>query len=544
MPGFQIAGFSVFSPTLFWQAPSVVSEIMFILCPDCGNANSGTAKVCKNCGMPLRAEAAEAAPPTTTSLGAAGTGDLGREPATPSRAEPSEAEQTTAIYATRADRDAAVSLEFNFPRLLFAGHASLIQMRVKNVSALPLEQVEVLLESRGLKGALTASVPNLPAGQAIVLPLAMEPARAGTFVFQCSAKLRSMGILQGYIGSRSLGVNPVPNAAGAMPSGVPIYTNQDIPAGDEADAARLSINRAAMKRAADWLDYTLPELYQPLKLALDFQLSVAAADYSTTTKAAALIIPRLFLGYVQSGDVIKLTPVNPDQSRAMHLVARPQFKLGRSREHSDFITWFMPRTRNNDDKTRQLSKMHVLCECRGTELFMRDGGSAGGSGFDGTPLSAEKWEPINRRGVLALRGEYFLDVLPLSSAYTREPDIKNIRLWVGPTAPAKAIRGAVRFAPINSELAHADAIWLFTDATFGTSRSNPIVLPIGGLAEIQGRFHHYRGCFWLENHFANEAVRINSLPLNANEIAPLINGQILQLGQTSFTVEVVAGVTA
>ena len=114
-----------------------------------------------------------------------------------------------------------------------------------------------------------------------------------------------------------------------------------------------------------------------------------------------------------------------------------------------------------------------------------------------------------------------MDVLPVASAYTGDLEIRNISLWAGPEGQIKTARGAVRFCPINTELAHHDAVWLFTDAAFGTSRSNPIVLDVPGLAEIQGRFHHHRGCFWLENRAANKAVSVNSQVLNPNEIVPL-----------------------
>jgi predicted component of type VI protein secretion system len=241
------------------------------------------------------------------------------------------------------------------------------------------------------------------------------------------------------------------------------------------------------------------------------------------------------------GTKLKLTPANPDAILGIHLVARPIFKIGRSRLDADYVAWFWPRSHSNDERTRHLSRVHVFAEIHDGKFCLRDGGSVGGSNFDGQPLASEKWEPIARRATLVMSGEYFLDVQPAASAYPGEPVIKNIKLWNGPPeSQVPPVAGAVHFSPINTEPAHHLAVWLFTDASFGSSRQNPVALEDQGLAEIQGRFHHYHGAFWLENCSKNDAVRVNYYNLKPNEIAPLINGQLVQIGRINYHVEVVA----
>jgi predicted component of type VI protein secretion system len=56
------------------------------------------------------------------------------------------------------------------------------------------------------------------------------------------------------------------------------------------------------------------------------------------------------------------------------------------------------------------------------------------------------------------------------------------------------------------------------------------------LDEIQGRFHYYRGCFWLENAVANGAVTVNGRALPAGSIVPLTTGMTLVLGNTQLRV--------
>ena len=96
------------------------------------------------------------------------------------------------------------------------------------------------------------------------------------------------------------------------------------------------------------------------------------------------------------------------------------------------------------------------------------------------------------------------------------------------------------FLPTNTDLAFHDAVWLPSDGTFGTSRANPIVMNAPGLAEIQGRFHHWRGCFWLENPIGNNMVRLAGVTLKSNDMVPLVNGIILELGPTKMRVEILA----
>jgi hypothetical protein len=96
----------------------------------------------------------------------------------------------------------------------------------------------------------------------------------------------------------------------------------------------------------------------------------------------------------------------------------------------------------------------------------------------------------------------------------------------------------VRFNPTSCKQTPFQSIWLLSDGEFGTSQSNPIVLDAMGLAEIQGRFLYYRGCFWLENAVENSAVDLDGRPLLAADIAPLASGQLLRLGSGSYRVEI------
>ncbi len=518
---------------------------MITICPTCGKANSSADDACRGCGLPLHEGVTANQPPTThaatptpaRTTSTAGT-DLSGKSTREARDEQTTVRLATNYYSTRVAHDAPLSFELYFPHALVTGYPTTIFIRIKNLTSDPLELLDILLESQGLERSVSERVDYMAPGRLLQLRLPLELVHAGSFVLQCSVKFKIERQLMGFIGARPLSINAAPTNPDQAIDWQGILTNRDTDAAAEIGAAAepVAVQSANLD---ELLRFKLPEKYQPLNLSLDYQISQAAVSASTEQLARQLVIHRLFLGYVQSGTVLKLTPTEPAKTRALHLVSRPQFKIGRNRSLVDFITWFWPRSKSNDEKTRHLSQVHVLAECLDKVPLLRNVASFGGSTFDGKPLSDDKGEPLNRRAPLALGGEYFLDVLPVASAYVGDLVIRNINLWAGPAGLPKPARGAVRFSPINTELAHHDAVWLFTDAAFGTSRSNPIVLTVPGLAEIQGRFHHYRGCFWVENRAANQAVSVNSQVLNANEIVPLMNGLILQLGDVSYRTEVV-----
>src|SRR6185295_873375 len=164
--------------------------------------NSAINDACSTCGMPLRAPVAAAEPPTTTSVSgpkSAGTQPtLSSPPSTPSSADSETPQFTTAFYSTRVARDAPLAVSLNFTTMLVSGLPSIVQLQIKNLSSSPLEVVEILLESRGLKHAVIQQISQLPPDQSLRLPLNVEPAGAGNFVLQCSAKLKTGGQLMGF----------------------------------------------------------------------------------------------------------------------------------------------------------------------------------------------------------------------------------------------------------------------------------------------------------------------------------------------------------
>jgi hypothetical protein len=303
------------------------------------------------------------------------------------------------------------------------------------------------------------------------------------------------------------------------------------------------VSRDAIRTINDLIQMRLPANFEPVELALDHELSIrSVVDFEKNDKMS-LTIPRQFVAFANPGAILKLTPLpNADGSptlRTTHLIARPNFRIGRRQDANDLIAWFLPRNRSNDEKTKRISGAHCSIEVRERSLWIVDHNAPNYTTFDQDRVTPDEPVEFDRRGVIGLAGEYFIDAMPVPTADIKGPNISNLRLWSGPTQVGERHPcGCVRFTPNGSELAFYESVWLLADGTFGTSRSNPIVFESPGLAEIQGRFHHWRGCFWLENTIGNDTIRLAGITLKANEIVPLVNGLILELGPTKLRVEI------
>jgi hypothetical protein len=405
------------------------------------------------------------------------------------------------LLASLPQDDLPMRVLLNFNHAIIAGHGSTFEMVLENKGKSALDEIEVALESRGLERPALRRVPRLTPGQSQRHLFEIEPVRAGNFVLQCTIKCHEEDRQIALVGSRTLRI-------------------------DEASGA------AHLER---------PSSFEPLELSLDYNVEVGALLPDSASAAQRLQIPVAFLGQSQAGLVLKLEPVEttPNRRPDVRLVARDNFSLGRSREETDFVTWFWPRSETNDHKTRRISKKHCVFELKGAKIFLRDHGTSGHTMFEGQLVSAPEGEPFERRGILSLAGTYAIDVTPFPSNNPDGPAILNLRNWTGAKAPAiPALGGCVRFLPMSKQVLPQNSCWLLTDGAFGTSRANPVILELKGLAEIQGRFHFFLGGFWLENSVGNEAVSVNGFKLQPGYVIPLVSGQQVKLGEAVFRVTV------
>ncbi|MDI1337981.1 MAG: hypothetical protein PSU94_17505 [Lacunisphaera sp.] len=477
------------------------------------------------------------APPVAASLSSA-----------PVSTAPLPKEKSASPFAPRRTRApfgpelCPIEVAVNFSRMLVAGHATTMELRVGNTEPQSLEHLEISLESRGFSDPATATWRRLVPGQPPAKIIEVEPARAGNFVLQVAATWESGGQRFAYRGQRAMRVLQAPESGNIQISIGDIQGNAGTGAnqGLGADYGDVSISNllGGIKTLNDLLELELPEKFHAVPLELDYEVSRKAFDLHKRQIGEALRIPPALLGTVQPGTICTFEPADGSALPVpFRLVARPQLRLGRARAEADFVAWLLPRNPANDERSMRVGKIHTVAETRPEGLLIRDNASANGTVLDGQMLD-QSGTVLERRGRLVLGGAVEVEIARFDSSRPGEPPITNARNWNGPAHQAPRLRGAARCEVLATEPQPLNTAWIFTDAAFGTSRSNPIVLEWTELAEIQGRFHHYRGCFWLENLAENGVVRVDSHSLHPGEIVPLATGQHVALGSRTFRLKV------
>lgn len=565
---------------------------MLLLCPACQTGNTPKARFCTKCGAGLSAASAAggetaAGVPTAAPLpspepvavaetSSAPTVVLPRAigsvpaPAAPAAAAPvaaapviaprvvppaavttppqpsvvrprPEPERSSAL-GDLADDTSPLTIAFNFNHVFVTGHPTAAGVRFENTCAHPLEAVELVLNSSGLGSPVIVRLGRIAPGQNIPRLFEIEPTRTGNMVLSCGLRFQAGAEVSNYRGERTFRVLREPSQQNISIVVQDILNNSGTNAGLGAETGQVEISNligeGVIKDLNSLLEHKFEDRFVPLPLELDFSLSMR----NVPTGGSKLRIPPPLLGCVQPATCLKLSPVSADgRIRELRLVARDRFVLGRSREEANFLTWFWPRSDKHDEATRHIGKAHVSATVRDGKIVLADNGSVNGSRVDGQPLAKDRGLPFTERAVLRIGTDYEIDVWHDRGAPHGPPHVTNAIRWGGPAAGAVSpLPGSVRFTPRNSELALWDAVWLFTDAAFGRSKSNPVVLDLPGLAEIQGRFHHWRGCFWLEVAHSDGRVALNGQALTVGDIAPLVTGQQVQLGDVAFRVEALA----
>ncbi|MBS0656760.1 MAG: protein kinase [Verrucomicrobia bacterium] len=288
--------------------------------------------------------------------------------------------------------------------------------------------------------------------------------------------------------------------------------------------------------------------------ALRSQTFVARSVKPAISRVSSQRIPEALLQVHSSGSVLTLTPAGaagsePEPQLPLRLVARDEFRLGRSPAEADLVTWFLPRSPENDELSRRLSKVHCFLRRRGGRLMACDAENSNGTELDGRPLPKNAvGEPIPERGVISLDTRYRVDVQTLPGSPNGTPQIENLPLWTGASSPTSiqappsvvvdpTALGGVTVVP-RTPLAVRRPVWLLSSLAFGADPALPLAFPPGGnLQPLQGYFHYHLGHFWVESIDIGGGVEVDGIVLSGGEIAPLIGGQRLRLGDVQYQIE-------
>ncbi len=409
-------------------------------------------------------------------------------------------------------------LALHFPHPVFAGHPSVVEVRMRGRSTTFAARVRIALQSLGLKKPVMLELKKFSQGEHRQ-QLALTPTRSGVFPLHVTVILDDANKRLQLRGMRDLRINQErPMTDLVRPEEVMVnHATDDLflaPSARDAEAAL---------PVSELLAVAVPENFEPLALERDFEVGQWALE--ALKPAGALEIPPEFVDQGQFGTLLRLEPevASPDLPfQEIRLVARLGFTVGRSREDCDYLAWFWPRNDVHDTKTRRISKKHGTFSRDGAAITVRNVAAGSLTTFDGQDLTASDTLTFQGTGSLNLSGIYELGVVRFPST------LSGGNTEAGP--------GSVGFIPRTPNTLPQQVLWLWSDGSFGSSAANPLRLDVPGLAEIQGRFHYDQGLFWIESVIDNGAVEVNGLTLERGWVVPLAQGMKVRLGDASFSV--------
>ncbi len=227
----------------------------------------------------------------------------------------------------------------------------------------------------------------------------------------------------------------------------------------------------------------------------------------------------------------------PSAGAPITLVARRQFRIGRSLEEADFVARHWPDTPENRRLTERIGRVHVVVTitAKGLVLFDGSGGnpSVNGSYFDGNDLSPDEPTELDRRAVVHLGSRFALEVIPL-----------NHRLPVGAesrfhAAPNVRQPSAVLFMPIDNGTPVHESLWLLSTIGFSL---DPVGRPVWNLDPVgasPAAFLYRDGGFWLLNiSLPADALVIEGKALAAGTCKALVHKQRMHIGRCVYQIEI------
>lgn len=430
----------------------------------------------------------------------------------------------------------------NLNRILIEGSGTALEMKLLCHSPDPLLDVHVeVLSEKALTQPFEEGLPLLERAQPVSLWLEIDFIERcmGVRLLNCFVHYTRLGRRKSLKGQLQITILKEP-AAGDFHLELSNIGNQIVNGASNAGLGSEHESTVSLKELVDFgsirnvndlLSATLPDNF----------VSVVLRQISDAPIAARTIAPP-FLKKVQEGKVLTLTPVESGtDTLQLHVSARPQFLIGRQRDVCDFIAWFLPRSPENDELTRSMSKTHVIFQADEESIFVRCLPGVKGVTLNGTKVTDDEpglpFETHGHLSMQAVAGPAFdINVQHHVHEGSAPPVAVNSELWPGPPAQEKNLQGCVVFAPVKHPAAFRNCVWLFTEASFGGGEGNAIRLFASDIASTQGRIHHYRGCFWIENSADTGTVRVDGHLLRSGELAPLCSDMTLGLGNLKFAV--------
>jgi hypothetical protein len=439
----------------------------------------------------------------------------------------------------------SLELVANLNRIFVEGTGVILTFRLTGGTAGPLKDVHLKVSSdKALVQAVDHRATWIEPGQPeeIMIEAELAPNSRGERMLNCEVAFSQLGrrkVMRGMLRLRILKEPSETNLKIDLSNiGNQVVTGESNAGlgGEQHSNLQIKdlVDFSKIKTLNDLLSAELPDQWTGISLR-------QVSDEPT----GARMIASPFLKKVQEGGVLTLEAGG--DAPGLRFTARPQFVFGRQRDVCDLVTWFLPRSPENDEFTRSMSKVHVFAAASAQGIFFRTPPETNGATLSTPERSrklrtlepGEKFEEFARLSMSAGPGVSFtVDILHHEAEGSVPPTADNDALWPGPPVEEKFATGCIVLRPVHRPPAFRNCLWLFTEAAFGSDEGLPLYIPDPGLASVQGRIHHYRGCFWVENSAPGNAVSVDGTVLRPGELAPLCTGMKVRLGKMEFTARV------
>lgn len=427
-----------------------------------------------------------------------------------------------------------LTIELWFSGVMVAGSTCQIMAKLQNQTNQVMKDVEVSLQSPGLESTVLQKVQPLNPNQIVpILFKNVRVAKSGLHALQCSLEFRVAKGLEKLAGARSIWINSAPEIGGGVRTERFALNSDAGKIQDGPVTPQLLINQLGAfqleigtKTLQDLLKFPLPQAYNPVALC------------------QPPAIPEAYLLAAEAGSTLKLKP-DDKKNRALHLVGRKHFKIGRASQKSneenwsDLVVWFLGGDEaESKEKTRSLGRLHVVATASDTGIILKNFKTTNVTCLDGRSLEGDAVPFDEKSGLLSLSvNNYDLQMTRFPALEGDRLNIRNIDDWKGREEKESPVRGALAFRPVEGELPLHDAVWMLSSASFGSdAAANPVVIP--KLAPVQGCFFFAHGTFWLQSLVANQKIKINGKPVLSEHVYPLSSRDSLVLGDISYHLEV------
>ena len=443
--------------------------------------------------------------------------------------EPAESEE-------REPRVPVVSLCINRNRQFIQTVYGVLEYQVTNVSSERLEEVEITTEVENTGIPLTRTLLDLDPGQKRRVLISFNSGdHCGQFPVRVGVETKFGNGREACDGEYTLRVFECPPRSTQVSFGdwvnkVTIWardaaqdvSGMNIQGADPAKAIEAAVKAGLIRNVNDYLEQweKLPPNYEQIEL------------FSRQVGGRRKFLSKRFVAVPSGVSPISLRIRSGPGQASILLFTENPVRFGRDRSPNHLVLRYLPRSEQNDRKSRRIGGVHGAFVWRADGFSVEDHKSINGTSVDDRalesyrPTAVRSGQTICVGNVLELRAT--ASAVPVNLDATQYADVAELP-WSRTSGP---MLGAVRVDRVNN-LQNESYLFIRDVALIG-SRPDAAVF-IKELAPAHAYLFVGGGAIWVEAVVEGQ-VAVDDVPLHPGELASLQPGLTLKLGSVHVEV--------